>query len=104
MSIRIDKTKCVGCGQCRMVCPGSLLYADTAGKAEIRYPRDCWGCTSCIKECTVQAIRFYLGADIGGRGSFLYTKREGDLLHWTIVHPDGREQTITVDKNEANAY
>lgn len=104
MSIQVDKTKCIGCGQCREVCPGSLLYADTDGKAEIRYSRDCWGCTSCVKECPAQAIRFYLGADIGGRGSFLYTRQEGHLLHWIIVHPDGQEHVIIIDKNKANAY
>lgn len=25
MSIMIDKSRCAGCGQCSMVCPGSLI-------------------------------------------------------------------------------
>lgn len=104
MSIKIDKQACIACGKCREVCPGSLLYADTGGKTDIRYPKDCWGCTSCVKECPVQAIRYYLGADIGGRGTQMYTEQQGQLLHWIIVHPDGKKSVITTDKNQANAY
>lgn len=104
MSITIDKTTCTGCGKCREVCPGSLLYKTEEGKTCIRYPKDCWGCTSCIKECHVNAIKYYLGVDMGGKGSFLYTKQEGSLLHWIIVGPDGGERIITIDKSQANAY
>lgn len=104
MSIRINKDNCIGCGGCRQVCPGSLLYADEQGKSEIRYPEDCWGCTSCVKECSVAAIQFYLGADIGGRGGYLYTRREKNYLHWVMVGPDGTETVITIDKHKANAY
>lgn len=104
MSIIIDCEKCNGCGQCREVCPGSLLYADLSGKSYIKYPQDCWGCTSCLKECSQQAIRYFLGADIGGKGSVLYTRREGCLLHWVFRDADGMERTITVDTSQANAY
>ncbi|HAM06602.1 MAG TPA: adenylylsulfate reductase, partial [Ruminococcaceae bacterium] len=51
MSIAIDKQKCIGCGRCRNVCPGSLIKLDSDNRAYIKYPKDCWGCTSCIKEC-----------------------------------------------------
>jgi adenylylsulfate reductase subunit B len=81
-----------------------LLYDDGTGKTEIKYPKDCWGCTSCVKECECKAIKYYLGPDIGGRGSFLYTKQEGNLLHWVIVAPNGSEKVITIDKRQANAY
>ena len=50
MSIAIDAKQCVGCGKCRMVCPGSLIHMNQDGKAFIKYPKDCWGCTSCLKE------------------------------------------------------
>ena len=50
MSIMIDKSKCIGCGKCCMVCPGSLIKKDGDNKAFIKYPKDCWGCTSCIKD------------------------------------------------------
>jgi len=104
MSIKIDRNKCSGCGKCRQVCPGSLLYKDGAGKTEIRYPKDCWGCTSCVKECDFAAISYYLGADMGGSGSILYTRQAANLLHWIVVSPDGAEQVITIDKSKANAY
>lgn len=104
MSIRIDRERCVGCGKCRTVCPGSLLCADDEGKTQICEPRDCWGCTSCVKECRYQAIRYYLGADIGGAGGYLYTKQEGNLLHWIFAGPDGVEKRLTIDKSQANAY
>lgn len=104
MSIQIDSEKCTGCGQCRQVCPGSLLYRDGAGKTEIKYPKDCWGCTSCVKECRYNAIKYYLGADIGGRGSFLYVKEEGPLLHWIVTEPTGKQKIITTDRSQANAY
>lgn len=104
MSIKIDSKKCTGCGKCRTVCPGSLLYKDNEGKTEIRYPRECWGCTSCVKECEYKAIHYYLGADMGGKGSYMYTIRENQLLHWIIVGPDGSEQRLTTDKSQANAY
>ncbi|GMA97635.1 ferredoxin family protein [Pelosinus sp. IPA-1] len=104
MSIKIDLQKCTGCGKCREVCPGSLLYKDIAGKTQIRYLKECWGCTSCVKECSFNAIQYYLGADMGGKGSFLYTKQEGQLLHWIVVLPDGTEKILTTDKSQANAY
>ena len=104
MSIRIERDLCNGCGQCRAVCPGNLLYADEGGRTIIRNPRDCWGCASCIKECSQGAIRYFLGADIGGLGSCFYTRREGVLLHWTMVRPDSGEVRITLDRRQANAY
>ncbi|MGN0577695.1 MAG: 4Fe-4S binding protein, partial [Ruminiclostridium sp.] len=33
MSIAIDKAKCVGCGRCHEVCPGTLIKLDENGKA-----------------------------------------------------------------------
>ena len=73
MSIIIDKEKCRKCGKCTQVCPGSLIKKDEDGKAFIKYPKDCWGCCSCIKECQFDAIGLYLGADIGGMGSISLT-------------------------------
>lgn len=104
MSIRIDRLRCTGCGKCREVCPGNLLHDDGTGKTQISYPQDCWGCTSCVKECRHYAIQYYLGADIGGSGSYLYTRQEGNLLHWIIIGPDRTKKIITIDKSRANAY
>ena len=50
MSIAINKSKCIGCGRCSVVCPGSLIKLGEDKKAYIKYPKDCWGCTSCVKE------------------------------------------------------
>ncbi|MBP0957035.1 MAG: ferredoxin family protein [Oscillospiraceae bacterium] len=103
MSIMIDSIKCVGCGKCAAVCPGSLIRIEEK-KAVIKYPKDCWGCTSCIKECPVHAVKFYLGADIGGQGSLVHTEESGDILRWLIEHPDGRVTEIDINRKESNKY
>lgn len=104
MSIVIDKEKCRGCGKCAQVCPGTLIATDENHKAYIKYPKDCWGCSSCIKECKFGAISFYLGADIGGMGSRMTVETEGDLLNWNIEKKDGTVETIVIDKKESNKY
>jgi adenylylsulfate reductase subunit B len=86
------------------VCPGNLIRPDDQGYAHLRHPEECWGCTSCLKQCQFGAIRFYLGADIGGRGSTMYTKRQGNLCHWIIEPADGTPITITVDRTRSNQY
>jgi adenylylsulfate reductase subunit B len=104
MSIEINKEKCLGCGCCTEVCPGSLIKIGENSNAEIKEPQRCWGCVSCAKECPVQAIALFLGKDIGGLGGRLFVKKEESLLHWTIVKPDGRKEIITVDSRESNKY
>lgn len=104
MSISIDKLKCKGCTKCAAVCPGSLIELDENNKAYIRYPKDCWGCASCIKECAFGAIAFYLGADIGGMGSKMSVSTQGDLLNWQIEKTDGTTEVITVNKKDSNQY
>ena len=104
MSITIDKAKCTGCGRCGVVCPGTLIKQDSAGKAYIKYPKDCWGCTSCIKECPVYAISFYLGSDIGGNGSKMHTEKQGDILKWIIEKTDGTVTEIDINQKESNKY
>ena len=104
MSIAIDKVKCRGCGKCTEVCPGSLIKKDADGKAYIRYPRDCWGCCSCIKECHFDAIGLYLGADIGGMGSLMTVKSTPDTLTWDIKKRDGSKEEILINKKESNKY
>ena len=104
MSIIIDKEKCRKCGKCTQVCPGSLIKKDEDGKAFIKYPKDCWGCSSCIKECAFDAISLYLGADIGGMGSRMSVENKGDLFLWNIRKMDGTTDQIVIDKKEANKY
>ena len=104
MSIFIDKEKCKKCGKCAAVCPGSLIGKNPDGTACMRYPKDCWGCTSCVKECRAEAIDFFLGADIGGRGSTLTTREDGDYRLWTVTAPDGNKTVVRINKKDANKY
>ena len=104
MSIMIDKQKCKGCGLCTEVCPGSLIYQGDDKKAYIRYPKDCWGCASCIKECHFGAIGLFLGADIGKRESVMTVKSTEDTLTWNIEKRDGTTEQILINKKEANKY
>ncbi|SHK82730.1 ferredoxin family protein [Fibrobacter sp. UWEL] len=104
MSIYIDEKKCIGCGRCHEVCPGTLIKLNENKKAYIKYPKDCWGCTSCLKECPANAIRFYLGADIGGKGSLVHTEKSEGLVHWIVERPDGTTTTIDINPKESNKY
>lgn len=103
MSIAIDKSKCVGCRRCLEVCPGNLIKIQD-GKAAITRPQDCWGCTSCLKECKTCAISFFLGADIGGKGSVLSVSEKGDIREWTVTAPDGTTKSIEINTKESNKY
>ncbi len=103
MSIQINSDKCIGCKRCMSVCPGSLITEQNE-KAFMKYPKDCWGCVSCVKECPVGAIDFFLGADIGGRGSKMNVTKEGDILHWNINKYDGTKVVIDVNQKNSNKY
>ena len=104
MSIEIIKDKCVSCGKCIGVCPGNLIYKDKDKKSFIKYKKDCWGCTACIKQCKFGAIKYYLGADIGGKGGYLHTEDKGDYLNWYITDKDNKKHKIRIDKLESNKY
>ena len=103
MSIAIDRNKCIGCGKCSIVCPGSLIKVENK-KAFIKYPKYCWGCTSCLKECPVNAVEFYLGADIGGMGSLVHVEKNGNILNWIINRSDGITTEIKINTKESNKY
>ena len=103
MSIKINKSKCVGCRKCIEVCPGNLIKIDS-GKAFIKRERDCWGCTSCLKECKQEAIEFFLGADIGGKGTILTYKEDGAIKHWIFTDAKGESKTIDINSLESNKY
>ncbi|MBP7175915.1 MAG: ferredoxin family protein [Thermoclostridium sp.] len=103
MSIAIDKELCRGCGACIEICPGKLIYKSEEGWSYMKYPRDCWGCASCVKECAAGAIRYYLGADIGGKGAWLTTEDREGAIDFIIVNGD-KQQVITVNRKESNKY
>ena len=99
MSIVIDPYKCIGCTKCTQVCPGTLIEMQKVEdmkvkKAVMQYPKD----------CPVQAISFFLGADIGGNGSTMTTKEEGDILKWIIEKRDGTVEEIDINRKDANKY
>jgi adenylylsulfate reductase subunit B len=104
MSIVVNPLKCKACGKCEKVCPGSLIGRDEAGKAYMKYPKDCWACSSCIKECAFGAIALYLGADMGGMGSKMTVVEKDDKLFWNIEKQNGSEEQIIIDKKESNKY
>ena len=104
MSIVINPDICKACGRCEKVCPGSLIKLNEDRKAYIKYPKDCWGCSSCIKECKFGAIALYLGADIGGMGSKMTVKSSDSELIWNISKRDGTESQIVINKKESNKY
>lgn len=104
MSIQINELKCIACGKCCNVCPGNLIEKDAANKAFIKYPKECWGCTACLKECPAGAIKYYLGADIGGQGGYLYTKNQKEYIDWYVVGSDGKEHHIKINKQDSNKY
>ena len=108
MSISIDQGKCIGCGRCHDVCPGTLIKINEGKKAFIKYPKDCWGCTSCIKECPVHAIRFFFFLDIGGKGCKVHTEKvkgqKNDIVRWIFELNDGSVKTIDIDPKESNKY
>ena len=54
--------------------------------------------------CKAGAIDFFLGADIGGNGSIMNVKSEGDILHWIITKTDGSTSVIDVDRRNSNKY
>jgi len=103
MSIAINSTKCAGCRRCVEVCPGNLIKIEN-GKAVIKREKDCWGCTSCLKECKCNAIEFFLGADIGGKGSVLSVVEDGDIRRWIVTAPDKSQKVIEINTKESNKY
>lgn len=105
MSIKIDESRCIGCGRCADQCPGNLFRLDSRGISHIRDVRDCWGCTTCLKICPLNAISMYLGADIGGDGTSMIIKPIGNVLHWIVIGPDGKEiRRIDTDRTLSNRY
>ena len=104
MSIVIDSEKCRGCGKCEKVCPGTLIGMNEQGRACMKYPKDCWACSSCIKECPFGAIALYLGADMGGMGSKMTVQEKDDKLYWNVERFDGSKEQSVIDKKESNKY
>lgn len=59
--LNIDDQRCIGCGACTRVCPGSLLYLNAQHKAEHHEVSEfgwngCWKCQHCLAVCPSGAI------------------------------------------------
>ncbi|KIR02275.1 hypothetical protein P261_01090 [Lachnospiraceae bacterium TWA4] len=104
MSVRINKENCVKCGRCIEACPGNLIKKDSDGKAFILHERDCWGCTSCLKECKHLAIDLFLGADMGGKGEVLKFYKEKEENIWEMTALDGTVKKLKINPKESNKY
>ena len=104
MSVRINRERCARCGKCAEVCPGNLIERDADGAAFLRYPEECWGCASCLKECRHGAILYFLGADIGGQGATMRVRSEGALRRWRVELPGRDAVVLTTDGRTANQY
>ena len=101
MTVRIEGTRCNGCGKmkeprCVAVCPGDLLYKDDTGKCTLRDPKDCWDCAACLKECPHQAIEMFLSVQVGGRGSTLTAQTKRDMVMWQLRRFDGKQETFKI--------
>lgn len=60
MSIVINKEKCAGCGQCSIVCPGSLIKMGEDKKAYMKYPKDCWDVHLVSRNVSLKLSHFIL--------------------------------------------
>jgi ferredoxin len=53
MGVKIDVTKCTGCGACTYVCPVGVLEVIDM---KCRVAEGCISCGKCVNECTFMAI------------------------------------------------
>ena len=60
--LRLSVDKCIGCGNCRLVCPHRIFRLQN-GKAEIVDRNACMECGACAKNCPTAAI--YVNPDDG---------------------------------------
>lgn len=102
MSIRINSSKCIGCGKCSNICPGNLICMK-GKKAFIEFPKECWGCTACMKECKFEAIELTLGADVGGNEASMTVRIKSGRVEWKIAKGE-QEINIEVDPMDSNKY
>jgi adenylylsulfate reductase subunit B len=104
MSVSINPSLCVSCGQCVRVCPGSLLEVSGDGPARILYPADCWGCASCVKVCEKGAVSVSLPPSLGGKGGKLSAREKDGSLEWTLSRPGGEIIKIMGSSGKPGEY
>lgn len=52
----VDKKKCIGCGQCSMICPVDDIKWEKGSFPEWLHNKKCLTCFSCLHHCPVNAI------------------------------------------------
>ncbi len=59
ISPKVNKKKCIGCGECVVWCKGRAITVEGEGKARKAQinPENCVGCAECILTCNQQAIQ-----------------------------------------------
>jgi NAD-dependent dihydropyrimidine dehydrogenase PreA subunit len=57
MAIKVNKEKCVACGECVLACPCDVLRVDeNLGYSVVKYPYDCQLCNLCVYYCPYDAL------------------------------------------------
>jgi len=54
-TLRLDRQRCVGCGNCLVVCP-HRIFSLADGQLEVNDPDLCMECGACARNCPVQAL------------------------------------------------
>ena len=54
-TLKLDQEKCIGCGQCAIVCPHTVFKVEKP-KAFIVDQDGCMECGACASNCPVEAI------------------------------------------------
>lgn len=59
-TLELDKSKCIGCGMCAVVCPHQVFRIENR-KALYSDFQACMECGACAKNCPVEAIKVDAG-------------------------------------------
>lgn len=59
-TLKLNLEKCIGCGQCRTVCPHAVFVIEER-KARIADLDACMECGACAKNCPVEALSVKTG-------------------------------------------
>lgn len=59
-TLKLDETRCVGCGACLQVCPHAVFIIQDR-KARLKAAEGCMECGACARNCPVQALEVRTG-------------------------------------------
>ncbi len=76
-TLQFDKTKCVGCGKCSVVCP-HRVFTMYDNKAQVVDASACMECGACQLNCQSGAITVDSG--VGCAGSMIRAALRGEKL------------------------